>query len=107
MKLAAARAWLIPLVASALLVGFSVHAEQKVEKDIGKHFDYAEIEKAPEKARAKRNPYEGKDEALAAGRNLFEQHCAECHGDDALGGKKAPSLRVDEVQGAQPGAIFW
>ena len=38
---------------------------------------------------------------------MFEQHCAECHGAEALGGKKAPSLRAVEVQGAEPGAIFW
>ena len=41
---------------------------------------YAELAKAPEKARAKRNPLETEPEAVAAGRILFEQHCAECHG---------------------------
>jgi mono/diheme cytochrome c family protein len=68
---------------------------------------YSEIEKAPEKARAKRNPFEQNADAISAGKILFEQHCAECHGETALGGKKAPSLRVVEVQGASPGAIFW
>jgi mono/diheme cytochrome c family protein len=68
---------------------------------------YAELAKAPEKARAKHNPMETDPEAVAAGRNLFEQHCAECHGNDAQGGKKGPSLRVAEVQNAEPGAIFW
>ena len=68
---------------------------------------YGEIAKAPEKARAKRNPFEQKAEAVAAGKILFEQRCAECHGEAALGGKKAPSLRAVEVQGASPGAIFW
>lgn len=68
---------------------------------------YAEIAKAPEKARAKRNPFEQNAEAVAAGKILFEQRCAECHGEAALGGKKAPSLRASEVQGASPGAIFW
>ena len=68
---------------------------------------YSEIGKAPEKARAKRNPLEKDPEAIAAGRVLFEQRCAECHGDNAEGGKKAPSLRASEVQDAEPGAIFW
>jgi mono/diheme cytochrome c family protein len=68
---------------------------------------YSEIENAPEKARAKRNPFEQNDKAVSAGKILFEQHCAECHGEGALGGKKAPSLRAIEVQGARPGAIFW
>jgi mono/diheme cytochrome c family protein len=68
---------------------------------------YAELAKAPGKARAKRNPFENDPEAVAAGRNLFEQHCSECHGDDGEGSRKAPSLRAEEVQNAAPGAIFW
>jgi len=68
---------------------------------------YAEIRKAPEKARAKRNPLEKDPDAVAAGRILFEQRCAECHGDNAEGGRKGPSLRTSEIQNAEPGAIFW
>lgn len=68
---------------------------------------YAEISKAPEKPRAKRNPLEKDPQAPAAGRILFEQHCAECHGDAAEGGKKGPSLKAPEIQNAEPGAIFW
>jgi mono/diheme cytochrome c family protein len=68
---------------------------------------YAELGKAPEKYRAKRNPLEKDQEAAMAGKILFEEHCEECHGKEALGGKKAPSLRVAEVQDAPPGTIFW
>ena len=68
---------------------------------------YSEIGKAPQKARAKRNPLENDPDAIAAGRVLFEQRCAECHGDNAEGGKKGPSLRVAEIQDAEPGAILW
>jgi mono/diheme cytochrome c family protein len=68
---------------------------------------YAEIAKAPAEARARRNPFENDARAIAAGSKLFEQHCAECHGNMAEGGKKAPSLREDEVQRAEPGALFW
>ena len=68
---------------------------------------YSEIRKAPEKSRARRNPL-GKDpDAVAAGKILFERRCAECHGDNAVGGKKGPSLRAAEIQDAEPGAIFW
>jgi mono/diheme cytochrome c family protein len=99
---------MIPLCISAMLVAWTVAAEQTPENATRtKQFDYQEIASAPAKARAKRNPYEGKSEALAAGRNLFQQRCAECHGEAALGGKKAPSLRVAEIQSAEPGAIFW
>lgn len=68
---------------------------------------YAEIAKVPEKARARRNPLENDADAIPAGGKLFAQHCAECHGDHAEGGKKGPSLREDEVQRAEPGALFW
>jgi mono/diheme cytochrome c family protein len=68
---------------------------------------YAEIGKAPELARARRNPLEKDPEAVAAGRILFGQRCAECHGESAEGGKKGPSLRAVEIQNAEPGGIFW
>ncbi len=68
---------------------------------------YAEIAKVPEKARARCNPFENDAEAIAAGSKLFAQHCAECHGNMAEGGKKGPSLREHEVQRAAPGALFW
>ena len=68
---------------------------------------YAELRKAPEKAVNRANPLENDPEAVAAGKLLFEDHCAECHGDDAKGSRKAPSLRVSEVQNATPGTLFW
>jgi mono/diheme cytochrome c family protein len=68
---------------------------------------YAELSKAPTKASARRNPLEKDPEAVAAGNKLFTQHCAECHGETADGGKKGPSLRADEVQQATPGTLFW
>jgi mono/diheme cytochrome c family protein len=68
---------------------------------------YAELAKVPEKARAERNPLEGDPGAVAAGRKLFEQHCAECHGYRAEGGKRGPNLRAKEVHQATPGALFW
>jgi mono/diheme cytochrome c family protein len=71
------------------------------------HFDYSELSKAPEKARARRNPLAEDQDAVAAGGKVFELRCAECHGENGEGSKKAPSLRVAEVQGATPGALFW
>ncbi len=68
---------------------------------------YAEIGKAPDKARAKRNPMEKDPQGAAAGGILYGQHCAECHGDAGEGSKRGPSLRAAEVQNAEPGAIFW
>ncbi len=68
---------------------------------------YAELAKAPKKAVARRNPMERDPDAVAAGANLFDQHCAECHGEMAEGGRKGPSLRADPVQHATPGTLFW
>ena len=68
---------------------------------------YAELTKAPKKAIARRNPMEKDPDAEAAGANLYDQHCAECHGELAEGTHKGPSLRVDQVQQATPGTLFW
>src|SRR5229473_515756 len=68
---------------------------------------YAELQKAPEKARNRPNPLENDPDAVVAGAILFEQHCAECHGKSAEGSRKAPSLRASEVQSATPGTLFW
>lgn len=73
---------------------------------------YEELVKAPEKARSRPNPMANDAEAVAAGRLLFEDHCAECHGENGEGGKpgarhRGPNLRVPEVQSAADGALFW
>jgi mono/diheme cytochrome c family protein len=68
---------------------------------------YVELVAAPEKARAKRNPLERDPDAARAGGKLFARHCAECHGDNAQGSGKAPTLRAPEVQNAEPGALYW
>ena len=96
------------LASSVLLLVVSQCGAQN-PSPIVKHKDYfyAEIAKAPEKARAKANPLATDRDAVEAGSNLFEQHCAECHGDSADGGRKGPSLRVPEIQSASPGALFW
>jgi mono/diheme cytochrome c family protein len=68
---------------------------------------YAELANAPKTATSRRNPLEKDPEAAIAGGKLFEMHCAQCHGDMAEGGRKAPSLLADPVQQATPGTLFW
>ena len=94
---------------SLLLFASAGFAARQQEPPKGKETSdvYEELGKAPEKYRTKRNPMEKDPEAAMAGKILFEEHCEECHGREALGGKKAPSLRVAEVQDATPGTIFW
>jgi cytochrome c5 len=51
-----------------------------------KKWTYDEIKNAPEKARARRNPFANDSDATLAGGKLFGRHCAECHGLKAEGG---------------------
>jgi len=97
-------------VICGVLLAVSVVAGGQKEKDAKAGGVYAELGKAPEKASGRANPLENDADAVAAGRLLFADHCAECHGENAEGGsgrKKGPSLRAAEVQNATPGAIFW
>jgi mono/diheme cytochrome c family protein len=90
-----------------LVFGTSLTSAQKKGADKIRQSTYAAIAEVPEKAREKRNPVEGDAQAVAVGRKLFEQHCAECHGKDARGTRKGPTLLREEVQQATPGALFW
>jgi mono/diheme cytochrome c family protein len=102
----------VTFAAALLLFGVSCIFSQTTDFSSAKSASnrpaiYGELAKAPGKARDRHNPFENDPEAVAAGRNLFEQHCAQCHGEAAEGGRKAPTLRAAEVQEAPPGAIFW
>jgi mono/diheme cytochrome c family protein len=65
------------------------------------------LKHVPDADRQRANPYAGQADAVAAGGRLFADHCAQCHGPDALGNAKHPSLRSDRVQHATDGEIFW
>jgi mono/diheme cytochrome c family protein len=65
------------------------------------------IHNVPEAAHKKSNPYANQEKAIAAGARLFADHCAQCHGSDALGRDGRPSLRSQEVQQTTDGEIFW
>jgi mono/diheme cytochrome c family protein len=99
----------ISLGISALLLScwcFLCAAQGKPEKTEPASV-YAELAKAPAKYQTKANPLVKDKDAAAAGKVLFEEHCVECHGENAAGTKKAPSLRAKEVQAAPPGSVFW
>jgi mono/diheme cytochrome c family protein len=66
------------------------------------------VQKVPADYHSKVNPYAGQTTAIAGGAKLFADHCAKCHGPDALGRGKKPSLRSERVQQqATEGDIFW
>jgi mono/diheme cytochrome c family protein len=97
--------------AVVLVLAFAAPALALKAQDDSKHKAftsvYDELEKVPEKHRAKENPLARDPQAVAAGGVLFEEHCEGCHGKEALGGKKAPSLRVEPVQNATPGTLYY
>jgi mono/diheme cytochrome c family protein len=65
------------------------------------------LTRVPEADRKRVNPMAGQAEAIAAGKRVFEDHCAKCHGEGAIGKGKRPSLRSERVQQATDGEIFW
>jgi mono/diheme cytochrome c family protein len=69
--------------------------------------DNSWLAQVPDADRLRTNPYAGQFEAIAGGARLFADHCSKCHGSDALGRGKRPSLRTKEVQNASDGEIFW
>jgi mono/diheme cytochrome c family protein len=70
--------------------------------------DGAWLAKVPASDHQKTNPYQGQPDAIAAGRNIFAEHCAKCHGQDAEGVKKRPSLRTARIQQqATEGDLHW
>jgi mono/diheme cytochrome c family protein len=95
------------VVLSAALLVRHAEAQKNSKADKKDESVYAELTKAPKKARNRQNPLQHDPEAVAAGAKLFQQKCAECHGETAEGTRKAPSLLADEVQQATPGTLFW
>ncbi len=85
---------------AGILVWISLTASMCAAADTGwlKHVSEAD--------RARTNPYAKQAEAIAGGSRLFADHCSKCHGDDALGRGKKPSLRTTEVQQAADGELF-
>ena len=63
--------------------------------------------KVPQADRARVNPYAGQPEAATAGKLLFEDNCAKCHGSDAEGRHGRPSLRSQRVANATDGELAW
>jgi mono/diheme cytochrome c family protein len=56
----------------------------------------------------KANPFGNEPEAVAAGQNLYLDHCSTCHGKSAEGTKKRPSLLSSRVQQeATEGDLHW
>jgi len=91
----------------ALAISLALAQKDEIAQRKDKPPTYAALLEAPQSARSRTNPLEGKPREATAGGKLFEQHCAECHGPKAGGTRHGPSLLRSEVQQATPGTLFW
>jgi mono/diheme cytochrome c family protein len=64
-------------------------------------------QQAPAHWSGKTNPMAGNPGARKAGAKLYERECAACHGAQANGSGKVPSLRQAGVSQAPPGTLYW
>src|SRR5271168_1302124 len=69
--------------------------------------DGAWLRKVPDAERKRVNPFAGKPEAADAGKLLFAENCAKCHGEDARGKHNRPSLHSERVRNATDGELAW
>lgn len=92
------------LLLLAAMVATAGAAAQQAESNRGV---LPAIAQAPREARERKNPYEGRAEAVLAGGKLYRRYCAECHGEDARGKGRAVNLRSARVQNATPGELVW
>jgi len=65
------------------------------------------FQEAPASAAAMPNPYQGSAQAAAAGKTLYGQNCAQCHGANLQGIGPAPALSSPAIKSAKPGELFW
>lgn len=71
--------------------------------------------KAPKEADQITNPLKGNADAIKAGKKLYRQQCAICHGDTGKGdgvagmtlNPRPASFLSERVQNESDGAIFW
>jgi mono/diheme cytochrome c family protein len=70
-------------------------------------FDGKWLHRVPDEDRARVNPFARQSQAEAAGKTLFAQNCAKCHGADANGRPNRPSLRSARIRQAKDGELAW
>ena len=69
--------------------------------------DGAWLRKVPAKERVRANPLAGDASAVAEGAQVYARNCASCHGANANGAGKRPSLRTARVREATDGELQW
>jgi mono/diheme cytochrome c family protein len=68
----------------------------------------ARLDHVPAKEHARPNPLASRSDSIAAGAQVYKQHCEQCHKADAMGdGRKKPPLRSDRIRAATDGDLEW
>ena len=60
-----------------------------------------------ERARTRENPLQQNADARDAGAKLFQQHCAECHGEKGMGDKRHPAVVSGRIRHTSDGELQW
>lgn len=90
-------------IASTLIAGLSIAITLMAGAATATRWD-----KVPAKDHARVNPLAASPQAIEGGAALYQDHCAQCHGADAMGdGKKKPALRSENVKNATDGDLEW
>jgi mono/diheme cytochrome c family protein len=74
---------------------------------VAKIGDGSWLEKVPQAARMRSNPMAEDPNAVLAGKRLFQQNCASCHGKQAEGRDRHPNLHSERLKNAMPGELEW
>lgn len=62
---------------------------------------------APSSAKAMKNPFEGQQAAVDAGKTVYARNCLACHGKAGKGTGNVPSLVDGKLTGVSEGEVFW
>lgn len=65
------------------------------------------LKKVPANDHAMINPVAGQASAIAAGENLYQNNCAQCHGADGNGRGRRPAVRSARIAGTTDGDLYW
>jgi glucose/arabinose dehydrogenase len=88
----------IAVLFSAFIALFFAATAQAVDKN---------FHDAPDSAKAMKDPYEGQQEAIDAGKTLYARNCLACHGKAGKGTGNVPSLVDGKLKGVPSGEVFW
>lgn len=65
------------------------------------------LKKVPASDRARVNPVAAQPDAIAAGSNLYQNNCAQCHGADGNGRGSRPPVHSARIADTTDGELFW